>query len=162
MLLRNVFYAFPQTTEKRRLFAPTDDDDVDVSDGSDGSDFDEDEDPDKIEVPGKNILRFFVCEFNCNSLLLLLGGGRDLETVSKFGKSATSTLSTAPAANVTIASSIPGGTSLLTINNRSVVSRPQQQLPKVTMAGSKQQTTMATAGGKSAGESHPPLVTGLV
>lgn len=112
-----------------------DDDEVLVSDdASDGSDFDDDDDPDKIEVPGK-----CASPLDCLKIKLIFlcsspsGGGRDLETASKFGSkvvvnkmaqpkaqtvtsasgSASSSLSAAvaPTANHTITSKMASGSS---------------------------------------------------
>lgn len=73
-----------QSTGKKNLFAVAEDDD-DMSDSSEGSDFNEDDDPDNIEVPGKlrNGDKFFS---KAKLICVCSGGGKDLETVSKFGK----------------------------------------------------------------------------
>lgn len=49
-----------------------------------GSDFDDDEDPDKIEVPGKFLLLLIVLVyFKC---IFVLGGGKDLATAATIGE----------------------------------------------------------------------------
>lgn len=51
-LISNFFSSFFQATKKNSEFTFEDDDEIEES-GDSGSDFDEDMDPDKVEVPGK-------------------------------------------------------------------------------------------------------------
>lgn len=74
----------------------------------------------------------------------LVGGGRDLETVSKFGKIATKTTGNAAVRTVTAPAAPPktqpGGTSLLAANNRSSIANSpllNQRLPSVKLQPGK-------------------------